>query len=396
MRRAFDGELSQEQQNALRHLLGDRQLSSVVGLAGAGKSTLLAAALDAWARQGVTVHGAALAGKAAEELEAASGIASRTLASLELSWKNGYEPIVKGDVLVIDEAGMIGTRQLARVATKMNALGAKLVLVGDPDQLQPIEAGTPFRQVVTQHGAAHLTEIHRQKAGWQKQASRDLAAGELSKAVDQYRQRDAVTQVYDRASALEALVETYMMDVAASGSDKSRLAFAHKRKDVHALNQAIRASLRSEQDVPPETLFTTATGKRAFAKDDRIVFTRNDKDIGVKNGMLGTLVTASDGEISVTLDGDTKRRVQFDPRQFQNFDHGYAVTIHKSQGATVDQSYVLASRSMDRHLAYVAMTRHRDDMHLFINNRDRPIWAMRQSRQPRSIKTRSRDGPTMG
>ena len=396
MNRAFGGKLSDEQQNALHHVLGDKQLSSVVGLAGAGKSTLLATAQDAWAKHGITVHGAALAGKAAEELQSASGIQSRTLASLELSWENGHAPISKGDVLVVDEAGMIGTRQMARVAAKMHEIGAKLVLVGDPDQLQPIEAGTPFRRIVDQHGAARLTDIHRQKADWQKQASRNLASGDISEAIDQYRRHGVVTQVDDRDTAIEALVETYAMDAAAQGKAKSRLAFAHKRKDVHALNQAIRTALRSGTDTPPETLFSTDTGKRAFATDDRIVFTRNDKDIGVKNGMLGTVVTADSGEIKVALDGDKKRLVRFDPSNFRNFDHGYAVTIHKSQGATVDQSYVLASRTMDRHLAYVAMTRHRDDMGVFINNRDRPNWAMEHRQHHRPTKARSRDGPRMG
>ena len=396
MRRAFGGKLSDEQQNALRHVLGEQQLASAVGLAGAGKSTLLATARDAWAKQCVTVHGAALAGKAAEELQTASGITSRTLASLEMSWKNGYEPISKGDVLVIDEAGMIGTRQLARVASKMHVIGAKLVLVGDPEQLQPIEAGTPFRRIVKTHDAARLTEIHRQKTDWQKQASRDLADGELTKAVDQYRNRGAVAQVNERGAAIEALVETYAMDVAANGKAKSRLAFAHKRKVVHVLNQAIRAALRSDGTASSETMFATDTGKRAFASDDRIAFTRNDKDIGVKNGMLGTVVTAQDGQITVALDGDKDRLVHFNPQDFRSFDHGYAVTIHKSQGATVDQSYVLASRSMDRHLAYVAMTRHRDDMRLFVTNKDRPKWANDPQRHRQPTQTRNRSGPSMG
>ncbi|WHP68766.1 AAA family ATPase [Phaeobacter inhibens] len=394
MKRAFGGKLSEEQQNALRHALGSRQLSSVVGLAGAGKSTLLATAQNAWAKQGVTVHGAALAGKAAEELQNASGIKCRTLASLELSWENGNEPISKGDVLVIDEAGMIGTRQLARVATKMQGIGAKLVLVGDPDQLQPIEAGTPFRQIVKTHGAARLTEIHRQKADWQKQASRDLADGDMWTALSSYEKRGAVSRSDTRDTAIEALVETYAMDVAAHGASKSRLAFAHKRKEVHALNQAIRSALRSNGGAPPETLFTTDTGKRAFAVDDRIVFTRNNKDIGVKNGMLGTVVNAENGQMAIALDGDEDRLVRFNPKAFRSFDHGYAVTIHKSQGATVDQSYVFASRSMDRHLAYVAMTRHRDDLGIFVNNRDRPTWAMDRTQQRRP--TRTRDGPSMG
>ncbi len=342
------------------------------------------------------MHGAALAGKAAEELETASGINSRTLASLEMSWKNGYAPIAQGDVLVVDEAGMIGTRQLARVASRVNEIGAKLVPVGDPEQLQPIEAGTPFRRVVNDHGAARLTEIHRQKADWQKQASRDLAAGDVMQAVERYRTRDAVVQAERQDEAIDALVETYAMDVAANGADKSRLAFAHKRKDVHALNQAIRSALRADQDAPPETMFTTETGNRAFAAEDRIVFTRNDKDISVKNGMLGTVITAQNGEIAVALDGDTTRLVRFNPQKFENFDHRYAVTIHKSQGATVDQSYVLASRSMDRHLAYVAMTRHREDMRLFINAQDRPTWAMHYQQRYHPEQVRNQGGPSMG
>ena len=165
---------------------------------------------------------------------------------------------------------------------------------------------------------------------------------------------------------------------------------------MHALNQAIRTARRKDSNASPETLFSTETGQRAFAAEDRIVFTRNDKDIDVKNGMLGTVVRVKDGEIAVVLDGNEDRLVRFDPREFGSFDHGYAVTIHKSQGATVDQSYVLASRSMDRYLAYVAMTRHREDMRFFINNRDRPVWAMDHQRRARQEQTRSRDGPSMG
>jgi Ti-type conjugative transfer relaxase TraA len=394
MQRAFGGSLSEEQCTALRHLLDGKQLACVVGLAGAGKSTMLATAKDAWARQGIAVHGAALAGKAADGLETASGISSRTLASLELSWKNGYEPIAQGDVLVVDEAGMIGTRQMARISSKLNDIGAKLVLIGDPDQLQPIEAGTPFRDVIADVGAARLTEIHRQREDWQKKASRDLADGNTAQAVQLYREDGAVKQDHTREETIEALVEAYTMDVAASGDQHSRMAFAHRRKDVHALNQAIRAKLRATDNPPEEILFQTETGKRAFATGDRIVFGRNDRKLGVKNGMLGTVAQARDGKIKVALDGEIPRTKSFDPHTYRSFDHGYAVTIHKSQGATVDQAYVLGSRTMDNHLAYVAMTRHRDAMTLYISAEDRPKWA--QSPRPERSQTRNRDGPSMG
>ncbi|MEP2474745.1 MAG: hypothetical protein ABJH45_24830 [Paracoccaceae bacterium] len=88
--------------------------------------------------------------------------------------------------------------------------------------------------------------------------------------------------------------------------------------------------MRSNGDASPETLLSTDTGKRAFAADDRIVFTRNDKDIGVKNAMLETVVTAQDGQIAVALDGGKHRLVRFDTQDFYSFDHGYAITIHKS------------------------------------------------------------------
>ncbi|MEM6713240.1 MAG: AAA family ATPase, partial [Pseudomonadota bacterium] len=393
MRIAFGGQLSEEQCAALDHVLGGQRLACVVGLAGAGKSTMLATAMNAWTRQGITVHGAALAGKAADGLESASGIASRTLASLEASWENGYEPIAKGDVLVIDEAGMVGTRQLARITTKIEEIGAKLVLIGDPDQLQPIEAGTPFRELVDRQGAATLTEIHRQRDDWQKQASRDLAKGDIAEAVQAYEAKDAVKR---GEVAFEALVESYAMDVAANGESTTRLAFAHRRKDVHALNQAIRAAIRPENPDNPDTLLQTETGKRAFGEGDRIVFTRNDREIGVKNGMLGTVEDVSASKLTVTLDGNEQQTVQFDPRAFQTFDHGYAVTIHKSQGATVDQAFVLASHSMDQHLAYVAMTRHRDRMHLFVRPDDQPGWAKQDRSPERQHASPHRSGPSMG
>lgn len=398
MKKAFGGGLSQEQCSALDYIQGGEQLACVVGLAGAGKSTLLKTAMDAWLAQGVTVHGAALAGKAADGLEEASNIPSRTLASLETSWENGYEPIKQHEVLVVDEAGMVGTRQLERVASKIKDIGAKLVLVGDPEQLQPIEAGQPFKELVRTHDAARLTEIHRQRHDWQKQASYDLAQGKIDKALNNYKDQNCVHRNPNSDQAIEALVETYVMDTIAN-RNSTRLALAHRRKDVHALNQAIRTAIRDNEEQPsPDVLLKTNTGKRAFAKGDRIVFGRNDRDLGVKNGMLGTVEKVSESKMVVAVDGDCPQQVTFNPNVYQAFDHGYAVTIHKSQGVTVDSAYVLASRSMDRHLAYVAMTRHRDQMHLYINERDKPVWSLAQDAQDlsRQYEQDRRLGPSMG
>ncbi|NDW06496.1 AAA family ATPase [Jiella pacifica] len=354
--------LSDEQVAAIRHVLKPNQLSAVVGLAGAGKSTLLSVARQAWEEQGYRVHGAALAGKAADSLQSASGISARTLASLEASWKAGYEPVGHRDIVVIDEAGMVGTRQMQRVAKALHERGCKLVLVGDPDQLQPIEAGTPFKEIVEATGATRLTEIRRQEVDWQRDASRAFAARDIGTAMQAYADHNAVQRENGRDEAIAALVEDYLEDRRANGGAVSRLALAHRRKDVHVLNQAIKMGLREREGVRIESLFDTIHGPRAFAEGDRLLFTRNDGALNVRNGMLGTVQKLDDDELTVCLDPNEKgeaRRVSFSPSHFPFFDHGFAVSIHRSQGCTVDRSFVLSSRTLDTHLAYVAMTRHR-------------------------------------
>jgi AAA domain/MobA/VirD2-like, nuclease domain len=355
-------ELSDEQIKSIRHILAPNQLCAVVGLAGAGKSTLLATAREAWERQGFRVHGAALAGKAADSLETASGIPSRTLASLETSWKNGYEPVDCGDVVVIDEAGMVGSLQLERVTDQLQKRGCKLVLVGDPDQLQPIQAGTPFRDIVGSVGASHLTEIRRQTSKWQRMASRDLADGHIETALQTYADHGAVKTASDRDQVIAKLVDDYMTDVELNGSLSSRLALSHRRIDVHAINQAIRAARNASGIGTEETLFQTDHGPRPFAAGDRILFTRNYATLGVRNGMLGGVEIVGDTKLTIRLDADGTghcRKLTFKPREFPSFDHGFAVSIHRSQGCTVDKSFILSSRTMDENLTYVAMTRHK-------------------------------------
>lgn len=396
----FGAQLSQEQIAAIRYVLKPNQLSAVVGLAGAGKSTLLSVARQAWEQQGYRVHGAALAGKAADSLQSASGIPSRTLASLEASWKSGYEPVGHGDIVVIDEAGMVGTRQLERVASQLRERGCKLVLVGDPDQLQPIEAGTPFKDIVENNGAASLTEIRRQKDAWQRSASRALAEGRIDDAMQTYADRGSVRDELQREHAIAALVEDYLADWVENGEASSRLALAHRRIDVHTINQAIKTALREHEGAKPETLFGTDHGPRAFAEGDRILFTRNDATLYVRNGMLGSVSRVDGGILTVRLDPDEhgdSRSLTFSANAFASFDHGFAVSIHRSQGCTVDRSFVLSSRTLDRNLTYVAMTRHREDVSFYtapdIERRPRAIWSQSQHspdrRKPGPRLTRS-------
>ncbi|TCA35103.1 Ti-type conjugative transfer relaxase TraA [Rhizobium leguminosarum bv. viciae] len=371
--------LSAEQRQAIEHVTGPAQIAVVIGFAGAGKSTMLAAARQAWEAQGYRVHGAALAGKAAEGLEESSGISSRTLASWEYSWQADRSRLNARDVFVIDEGGMVGSRQLARFVDEVRRAGAKLVLVGDHEQLQAIGAGAPFRAIAEAVGHAQLSEVRRQKADWQKQASIDFASHRTAAGLAAYAARENLHLKTDRAETLKAIIADYVADRSAH-PNATRIAMAHRRIDVAAINAGIRAQLQERGELAKvnnpsgdkgeELSYQTNNGKRSFARGDRIVFLENDRDLGVKNGMLGEVIAVAPDAIQVRLDGkaqtqDGQRQVTIPVNRYQAFDHGYATTIHKTQGATVDRSFVLASTTMDRHLTYVAMTRHREGVQLY-------------------------------
>lgn len=364
--------LGDEQRRAVRHITGDEGIAVVIGLAGAGKSTMLGAARQAWEAEGYRVLGAALAGKAAEGLEESSGIRSRTLASYEQGWQNGQGKLGPKDVLVIDEAGMIGSRQLARFVNEAHRSGAKLVMVGDSEQLQAIGAGAPFRAIAERVGFVELTEIRRQQEDWQRDASRAFARGGTSEALEAYDRHGMIRFHEGQGDARAAIVRSYLADAERHPSG-TRIALAHRRVDVRALNEAIRNARQERGELPKgeeagERRFQTNDGERAFAPGDRVVFLENNRDLQVKNGMLGTVREVGEGRLVAVLDGkgrDGRDRIVSVPTEsYRAVDHGYATTIHKTQGATVDKAFVLASKTMDRHLAYVAMTRHRQGVEL--------------------------------
>lgn len=360
--------LAEEQRDAVRHVTGPERINAVVGLAGAGKSTMLAAAREAWEAQGYRVQGAALAGKAAEGLEESSGIPSRTLASWERGWERGYDRLSSKDVFVIDEAGMVGSRQLSRFVTVADRAGAKIVLVGDPEQLQPIGPGAAFRAISERVGFAELGEIRRQSQDWQRAASSHFGRHRTHEGLTAYAERGAV-QFEDHAGAARAAIVRDVMGDMDARPEGSRLVLAHRRADVAELNGAIRAARQERGELAGERLYQTAEGERAFAPGDRLLFRENNRSLAVKNGMLGTVEKAELGRLEIRLDTakgpGQGRSVAVSMADYAAVDHGYATTIHKAQGATVDRTYVLASGSMDRHLTYVAMTRHRESVALY-------------------------------
>ncbi|PCD02441.1 Ti-type conjugative transfer relaxase TraA [Sphingomonas spermidinifaciens] len=373
--------LSPEQRSAFEHVTDAKDLGVVIGYAGTGKSAMLGVAREAWEGEGLAVRGVALSGIAADNLESGSGIASRTIASMERQWEQGRELLTNRDVLVIDEAGMIGTRQMERVLGEAEKRGAKVVLVGDPEQLQAIEAGAAFRSIAERRGSVEITEIRRQREDWQRHATRQLASGRTAEAIRAYDEAGHVHMAETREGARANLIDRWDRDRALAPGG-SRIILTHTNDEVRELNLAARERLRAAGDLGGDVSISTERGERRFATGDRIMFLLNERSLGVKNGTLGQVQSLTQARIAVMLDDG--RAIAFDVKDYTTIDHGYAATVHKAQGVTVDRVHVLATPGLDRHAAYVALSRHRDRVDLHYGHDD-------FADQSRLVRTLSRD-----
>ena len=167
-----------------------------------------------------------------------------------------------------------------------------------------------------------------------------------------------------REQAKAALVERWDVQRRAA-PDQGSVILAYTRDDVRGLNELARAKLRDAGELGADQMVTTERGERAFAPGDRVMFLRNERSLGVKNGTLGTLERIEgSSSLTVRLDGPEGQRVAFDLKDYAHLDHGYAATVHKALGVTVDRAHVLATPHMDRHAAYVGLTRHREGVEL--------------------------------
>ncbi|SDO86297.1 Ti-type conjugative transfer relaxase TraA [Aureimonas jatrophae] len=351
-----------EQVAAIERLTQATGLSPMVGIAGAGKSTVLRAVGEVYKGEGASVYGAALAGKAADNLQLSSGIESRTLASWENAWSSGYDRLAPGSVFVIDEAGMVASAQMARVMAELDGFGAKVIMVGDARQLQPIEAGAAFRTIATEVGYVELTEVRRQERSDHAEASVLFGAGDAKSALNIYHGNDTFRPHDTRADALSAAIAGWHSDWLAN-TDVVML--AHTNVDVRDLNDLARSAIQAEGGLADERTIMTARGHRQFAIGDRVLFLENDRQLAVRNGSIGTVASFADGTMFVDVP-DRETAVPIAPGGYINVDHGYATTIHKSQGSTHDRVHIVAGGMMDAQLTYVALSRHREEVTMHV------------------------------
>ncbi len=349
----------------------------VVGLAGAGKTYSLDAAHDTWRDAGIDVRGTATALTAAKTLEADTRIPSETIAMLRAWHAHAEETgdsrklddaMPKRGVLIVDEAGMTETRDLAFLATLAAERDTKLVLVGDHHQLPEIGAGGAFRHLVHNLEPERVTQLttnRRQVEAWERDALGELRAGSAEQAVATYASQDRIVTDTSPDGLRERLAADWL-DGGARGDDTAMIAYT--RADVEALNQAARRILDQQGRLGRERV---TYGGREWAVGDELIATRNRRQLGLTNGTRGTVQRVGRDGLDIRTPGGQTLHVPRDYLERGDAAHAYATTGHKTQGMTVNgEAFVLATDHVSRVWLYVTMSRATDRSRIYIDTLD--------------------------
>lgn len=376
-------QLTQEQRVALMDICCNGDLAILQGSAGAGKSSTMAVLRHAYQSSNHHVIGASIAKRAADNLQEESGIPSFTVAKLLNDSERGRNNFSTADVLVIDEAGQIGTRQLHSLLHIAAENNVKVILVGEDKQLDAIEHGGCLRYLSRQLNCSRIETIKRQRESWAREAVMQLRDGKAKAALEAFQQRGLLNFCSNAHETKSSMVHSWNQFRLAN-PERSTLLLAQKWADVNLLSNQVRTILQAEgsvglNEVEVDCIVSEHRCKYKFAAGDRIKFCKNDYRLQVSNGTFGTIryVKANDGRIDFGVDLNDGRYITFNNLDYKNEDGrlpislGYALTVYASQGITIDGDvFVCWTNGMDRANSYVAGSRHKDNCHWFFNNQE--------------------------
>lgn len=364
--------LSGEQAVMVRRLcLDGAAVQVVVGKAGTGKTFAMDAAREAWEAQGYRVYGAALARRAAHELRDGAGIESTSITELLADLRQGGPSGLLDQgrtVLVIDEAGMVGTRQLAEILEHCARAHAKLVLLGDYHQLPEIHAGGLFRGLVVRMNPVVLTENRRQQETWEREALDLLRSGEAEQALSRYQHNDRLVIEDSAEQARRRMVSDWWR---AHEDDREVAMIALRRDDVRDLNGRARSIMAAAGRLGDESIELAG---REFAAGDQIVTLRNNRRLGVLNGTRAIITAVNPQQREIEMLTSDGRQITLprdylepsEPASELRLDHGYAITGHKAQGMTTGTVLVLGTEDLYREWGYTALSRGQRDNRLYL------------------------------
>lgn len=366
--------LSQEQVNMVKHIVNEGNIKVVEGLPGTGKSFALARACDVFKENGYEVRGLAPTGKAAENLGDLN-ISSITVDKFLYDLEKGRDQFQSNSVILIDEAAMLGSKKTSKLIDHMYGTGAKIILVGDSKQLQPLDAGGAFRMIKNKVGYVELKDIRRQNYEWQREAILDLRNGDTEKALKSYLSHNAIKVSENQENMIQNITNKYISD-RKEFKNQSQLILCGTNYQVEKINDSIREELKKEKALDSKNSFEIEVKNRnneksfkEFCVHDRIYFLQNSSKIDVKNGSLGEIkkiTKNSKNEVILDVKLDNNKKIKVNTKEYNKIDHGYSCTVHKSQGSTVDRVQIALDR-MDNEMAGVALSRHRENAIIYTN-----------------------------
>jgi nucleoside-triphosphatase THEP1 len=410
--------LSEEQADAVEYLCGEGRIKNLIGRAGSGKTTLLKVVADSYKHQGYRVIGTSFQGKVVEIMAAEIGIESYTLEHLRRAWeeqerlqvqvgsgqlsskaldlaqrrirKLEEKRFTSKDVVIVDEANMVGMGLYESLFAEVERVGAKLILVQDPAQIKAHDGRDVCSAILERSDYYGLKGVIRQKELWQRQASQYLNEHEVIAGLRPYAEHGNIQWHENQDGCYEQIVRDYVtgytrtiIDSEGSGEvreNKKHLFMTFINSKVSSINQRIHDSLKQGVYLTEHYM----VGEKEFSVGERIVFTGrnentgkivvteenpdNSRTRGVRNGSFATIIAIEKNEFKVRLEDN--RLVSFNPHEYGYFTYGYGITINKAEGYTCDRSYVLFDKAMNANLTLIAMTRHREDVQGYVIEED--------------------------
>jgi conjugative relaxase-like TrwC/TraI family protein len=355
--------LNAEQAIALHGICHAGELSLLNGKPGAGKSFLMKALNNIYKQHDYKVVGCSTAGKAAQELEESSGIKSQTIDSLLYELEFERIEFNEKTLVVLDEAGMVGVRKLALLFDYIKAAKAKVLLVGDYSQLPPIEAGNAFYRLLNKVKPFKLNKIQRQKAEIDRDNINKIDNGYIKEVFEDLDKRGLFSFKQDHIQAKFEMVNDWFETF--KNKTTESLMLASKKEDVNNLNILAREKLKQNNLITgiPVLFKNHNDEKLKFGIGERIMFRSNSKKLQVKNGTTATIISLKKtrtGKTTVGVRLDSGKEFEFNESEYDGIEYGYASTVHKSQGMTVNNAYVyLNQQFLNKELHYVQMSRSR-------------------------------------
>jgi len=365
--------LSKEQLTAFEMTTSSANLSIIEGRAGVGKSYILKPIREAHELSGYRVVGLSPTSKVARDLSQEGFRESYTVHSFLFKIKNGREIIDKNTVVVLDEAAMLSTEICVELFNEVKMANSKLILIGDDRQLNSIERGGFFKFLRENYQTAELKEVRRQQVSWQREVSEYLSLNKGYEAAQLLEKHQALKWSYMKETALTSLINEWRLESLVFPKDRTFI-LAQRNVDVDAINFSIR-EIRKERGELGEKDFMIETlrGEVPFSIGERVQFCLTDKKQGILNGYFGTLKMVSETTCMVSLDnGET---ITLDPTTYKGLRHGYAGTVYKAQGSTLDKTYILHDIATNSNNSYVALTRQSKELNIFLNRRETPTLS---------------------